>query len=271
MKIGVLILCLVWQSTVFAGETDRPIALPANSPFTGTSTPKIVNYDYDANRIYAVVSMVDMFTELLLPEGEQVVAWFPSADEKRGWPYLVSGDHRRIMIMPRRAGLLNSGTLVSNLHSYLLSFQSVANGEWDQRVSWMVFDVTNAPSGYEQQSETPAMPNHPVPVSNAGSGPTFANMNVAYSVEGKSAFAPEMVADDGRSTWFRLPQKNQEIPALFVLDEHGIGELVNYVVQEKNVLKAQRTSNAWLLKLGDDEVTVRATDAPESSTPAWFR
>ena len=106
--------------------------------------------------------------------------------------------------------------------------------------------------------------------------PEFGNMNINYNMSGDAPFRPDLVADDGTFTWFRLPRKLQELPAIFVLDKDDKPALVNYELIGKNLVKTQRTANRWLLKLGDEEVRVSAGRAASAgngagSLPDWFR
>lgn len=247
--------------------------LAAEQPLQNKETggAEIRVYPYDTNRIFSVVSRVGMFTEILVPDHEKIVSWFPSADDKKGWPYLVAGDRRRIMVMPLQDGMENSAVLVTDKHSYLLDFRSEQSGAWDQRVTWRngELDAHLMPAGFQHDD---------IDMANTltGAEPDFANMNINYKVEGRAAFRPDLVADDGTFTWFRLPAHLQELPAIFVLDAHDRPALVNYELIHKNLIKTQRTANKWLLKLGEDEVRVvlrsDATGNDGSGTlPEWFR
>lgn len=55
-----------------------------------------------------------------------------------------------------------------------------------------------------------------------------------------------------------------------MLDPDDKPELVNYTVDQNQTIKAQRTANAWLLKLGDDEVRVRLKSDKTSRRQSWW-
>ena len=257
---------------VLASAADIGIGFAGTLPAgLQTDSSTIVVYPYDANRIYAVVSRTGMFTEILVPEGERIVSWFPSADEKKGWPYLVAGDRRRVMVMPMQSDSRNSAVLVTNKRSYLLVFSSVAGGVWNQRVTWQTgqMDVAEMPGNFQKGSGAIADPR-------VANEPEFSNMNIDYKMSGEAPFRPDLVADDGTFTWFRLPRQIQELPAIFVLNKQDKPELVNYELIGKNLVKTQRTANRWLLKLGDEEVRVSTGRDSSSgnragSLPDWFR
>ncbi len=267
--IWMITLWLMWLAGAYAEDqlfmpaehTDR---LVAPNLFKDT---RLVVYDYDPNRTYPVKAMVHVFTEIAVPVDEHIVSWFPSADEKRGWPYTVSGDRQHIFVMPMQAGTVNSATLITDKRSYLLTFESVDKGEWFQRVRWNVPDaaIADLPNTYEEQAQSQAQS------ASSGAAPDLESMFVNYDIKGNAEFAPTLVADDGKFTWFRLSPDVQELPALFVLNKKDEAELVNYTIEQNNVIKAQRTADAWLLKLGDEEVRVNVkAEKSGSGFFGWF-
>ncbi|MDA8328828.1 MAG: TrbG/VirB9 family P-type conjugative transfer protein [Betaproteobacteria bacterium] len=254
---------------------DTPLLVDQGVTPTLFNDTRVVAYEYDSNRTYPIKARVKVLSEIAVPDHEKIIAWYPSADEKRGWPYTISADKRHVFIMPMQAGTVNTATLLTDKRSYLLTFEAANTGIWFQRVSWIGGDDDSAglPAQYEAQPETvdqqntaPDNPNVP-----GGSGPDLQNMFVDYAIQGDEAFTPTLVADDGKFTWFRLPPSVQELPALFVLNDKKESELVNYTVDQNGLMKAQRTANAWLLKLGDEEVRVTVKPAQSKSWFGWLR
>ena len=244
--------------------TDQDAPIVSSSLFKDT---KIVAYEYDPNRTFPIKTRVKVFTEIVVPEDEKITAYYPSADEKRGWPYTISGDKRHVFVMPKEAGTVNTATLITNKHAYLLVFESSNDGAWFQRVSWIVpaSDLADMPSQYEEASTAE-------PTDNATPAPALEDMFVNYDISGNADFAPSLVADNGKFTWFRIPHEAQELPALFVLDEKDRPELVNYTIDPVGMIKAQRVADAWLLKLGDQEVKIMVKGRKPVSKPffGWF-
>jgi type IV secretion system protein VirB9 len=88
-------------------------------------------------------------------------------------------------------------------------------------------------------------------------GIDLARMNAGYEIEGDAAFRPVQVFDDGTHTYIRLPERLQELPALFMLTaDTGETALVNYAVEEP-WLVVPRTMDRFLLQLGKARVVVR--------------
>ncbi len=277
LSVGVL----GWAGISAGADQVFDPPLPVDQRVTPTlfDDTRVVAYEYDSNRTYPIKARVNVLSEIAVPDHEKIIAWYPSADEKRGWPYTISADKRHVFIMPVQAGTVNTATLLTDKHSYLLTFEAANTGIWFQRVSWTGTDDDSAglPAQYEaqpdmqpetvdQQNVAPDNPNVP-----GGSGPDLQNMFVDYAIQGDEAFTPTLVADDGKFTWFRLPPSVQELPALFVLNDKKESELVNYTVDQNGLMKAQRTAHAWLLKLGDEEVHVTVKPAQSKSWFGWLR
>ncbi len=272
-----LLLPAAFGTLLAAQAADMPLSQPdhgdsvENPAGELSADARLVTWDYDPNRSYPVRTRVRAFTEIVVPEGEKIVSYFPSADEKRGWPYVISGDKRRVLVMPMAADSENSATLVTDRRSYLLTFRSSATGLWYQRVRWIVPEEAAAtlPDLYGLQGDAAS---HDSAQAGTDSGPDLENMSVDYTISGDADFAPTLVADDGRFTWFRLPPDTQELPALFVLDADGKAELVSYTVDANQTIRAQRTAEAWLLKLGDEEVHVTAGKKKKTGGLfGWFK
>lgn len=247
-----------------ASPKDRDSRIIAPSLFQDT---KLVAYEYDPNRTYPIKSRVKVYTEIVVPEDEKITAYYPSADDKRGWPYTVSGDKRHVFVMPTEAGTVNTATLITNKRSYLLTFEASDSGAWFQRVRWIVPspDQDELPTQYEEAPPDASDQNTPP-------APSLADMFVNYDITGNANFAPSLVADNGKFTWFRIPHDAQELPALFVLDDKDQPELVNYTIDQNGMIKAQRVADAWLLKLGDQEVKVmvKGRKPVSKSLFGWF-
>ena len=259
---SVATLCVAEELFPPFKDTDNTLVSP--SLFKDT---KIVAYAYDPNRTFPIKTRVNVFTEIVVPEDERITAYYPSADEKRGWPYTISGDKRHVFVMPKQTGTVNTATLITNKHSYLLTFESSSDGIWFQRVRWIVpaSDMAEMPAQFEDAGPTE-------PEKNSAATPSLADMFVNYDISGNAAFAPSLVADNGKFTWFRIPHDAQELPALFVLDEKDQPELVNYTIDPNGMIKAQRVADAWLLKLGDQEVKVMVKGRKPVAKPffGWF-
>jgi type IV secretion system protein VirB9 len=174
--------------------SEKPKIIKPGAMFKET---KLVSYEYDPNRTYPVRSRVNVYTEVMVPDGESIVAYYPSADAERGWPYVVSGDKKRVFVMPVVAGAANTATLVTDKRSYLLAFESNGTGEWYQRVRWTVPQELSATGLAGKPFEEFGDVDQPL----SGGMPAFDKMNFGYRTEGSASFAPSMVNFLWRSRW----------------------------------------------------------------------
>jgi type IV secretion system protein VirB9 len=143
--------------------------------------------------------------------------------------------------------------------------RSTGDGKkWYQRVSWLYnndleLEVDDDPDGQTH------LPMAATAAARPASGIAGAPQGVAsidpeslrfgYEITGDAPFRPRLVFDDGRFTYFKMPEKLQELPALFAVIEDKDYSLVNFEVKG-DYLVAQRLLTTAVLKLGKAEVRV---------------
>jgi type IV secretion system protein VirB9 len=186
------------------------------------------------------------------------------------WNNRVTGDRKRLLVRPLESGRSNSATVITNKNTYLFTFDSQADGEWYQYVTWR-YQPEVPPAYGIFGGDAPQITGLAVPHSADGtdqkaapyqrtveSGWTvdIARAHFGYDIINKdnAAFAPIKVFDDGTFTYLQLPAV-QDLPAIFAIDEQGNTRLVDYVVKGSNVM-VQRIVPGLLLKLDDAEVKV---------------
>ena len=85
------------------------------------------------------------------------------------------------------------------------------------------------------------------------SKPELYNFN--YSFTGPDNIAPIKVFDDGEFTFFEFSVDNNNIPAIFYVDNDGYEGLVNYRA-EGNYIIVERLSSVFTLRNGTDTICV---------------
>lgn len=272
-----------------AGGSDRDAAVPVDNE------TKLVVFNYDNNLVYNIQTQEGMMTHLELAPGEKVQGFYLS-DSAR-WKHLVSQDKTRVFIKPTLPGLFNAATMVTTQRVYELTFRSGKPGEhWYQRVRWSIneFDMeagsgavggvsefARAPKLSKGSSDPAAMPSD-AELALMGmpslSGPSFGGsssgnpkvqpdkLNFGYVIEGDASFRPLSVFDDGKFTWVQMSD-SPALPALFLINEKGEMEIVNYTVHGKYLMVSQLVPGL-LLRLGESEVKV--SRKPEC-TSWWCR
>ena len=230
---------------------------PRREAIRAYGNPRLVVFSYDRNNTYPIQLMEGLNTHLEFPEGEYVKTLSVSncGQDSPFWSCILSEDRRHIWIKPKLPDQTNVGTIVTNRRVYEISLHAVVPGrDWYQRVTW---DGGWQDQGYYEFRETKADggegPRKDPAKAPAGTEPE--RLHFAYSIEGDAPFRPQMVFDDGKFTWIKLPANVQELPALFVLAGDDV-ELVNYT-QRGDYLLVNRLVPGLLLKLGKAEVKVR--------------
>lgn len=233
---------------------------------------RLVVFNYDANLVYNILTQDGMMTHIELAPGETIQGFYLS-DSTR-WKHLVSKDKSRVFIKPSMPHIDNSATMVTTSRVYELRFRSGATGEpWYQRVRWAGVDIEFPGAGvfegvsefaknppiergalpamrFESAAEFSTSRAHP-----AGSVPVQAEkLNFAYTIEGDASFRPHMVFDDGTFTWIQMGD-GPTLPALFMVNEKGGLEIVNYTVHGR-FLKISQLVPGVVLRLDDKEVRI---------------
>ncbi len=78
--------------------------------------------------------------------------------------------------------------------------------------------------------------------------------NYNYKIAGDSDFRPTTVYDDGRFTYFTLPENGRQ-PAIFKVDSRGRERTINWT-QQGNTVRVSGVNEFWTLRLGDDALCI---------------
>lgn len=217
---------------------DRTDAVPV------TRNTRLVTFRYSPDVSFSVRSLPGVFTNVEVPDGEQIHGFYLSDDVS--WEYLVTKDQRRVLLKPSAAGTINTATLVTSQRTYELTLASVNPGEiWHQRVRWQVPGSDgNRPGEYWAPPKAGTAP---------GSSAGIGALRFGCAVKGKAAgIAPSVVFDDGTRTWFRF--EGHDVPAIFA----GTGkdlDIVEFAMIDGYVV-TPHIAERWTLRLHKDSVQV---------------
>jgi len=232
---------------------------------------RLVVFRYDPNESYLILTRPGAVTHVALDADETVVAL--ALGDTVQWIVQDKGPH--LFVKPVRADLFTSGTLVTNRRTYQLALRSSPEGgAWYQRVSWSQPEVLTITRESPVNTAATALESGKERLEQAQTGASaqrlpLERLSFGYTVHGSAPFRPAMVMDDGRFTYIRMPRSLQEMPALFVAGESGIGELVNYTLRG-DFLVVQRLAPRFLLRLGRSEVTIeKAPVAGLAGSDPW--
>ena len=221
----------------------------AMAPTAFPQETRLVQFVYDQNRTYNILTRPNAITDIQLTEGETLVAL--ALGDTVQWIYDQAPQH--IFIKPTRENIFTSATIVTNKRSYQLQLRAMpADGNWYQRVTW------NYPRLVVARKRAIAEKNREKRrIANLEAGPVSSpdQLDFDYTIKGKAKFRPISVFDDGRFTWLKMPPNSQTTPAVF-LKRKGKLVLVNYTVRGDYIV-VQRLAKTLVLKAGKPEVIIR--------------
>lgn len=261
--LGAILIAPTWVSA----DSMEKVVPPKFS--ANTSETILKTFVYSPDKVFEIQSRVGMWTVITLPDDEQITGFLPS--DTTFWNAKVTKDRKRAMVRPTDEGRFNSASLITNKHTYELTFKSYGKGfAWYQRVNWSfnddedpafgIFsgDAVNLTSIMESDSDKIKSKQDNAKAAD----PTNWNVDISnahfnYKIQNSKGakFAPTRVFDDGVFTYIQMP-KVQDLPALFAIGENDQVRLVDYVVKNNYIL-VHRVLPGLLFKLDGEEVTVR--------------
>jgi type IV secretion system protein VirB9 len=221
-------------------------------------------YPFAEGILYQVYAAPERVTDIALQPGE-VLGAVASGDTVRwviGDTSSGSGAEKRthVLVKPFAAGLSTNLVITTDRRVYHLALASTAGGAM-AALSWSYpQDALIALKRTEQQAQAAA------PVA---SGLDVETLHFDYALSGdRPAWRPLRAFDDGRQTFIEFPGSLSvgEAPPLFLVDEHGDAQLVNYRVSGRFYV-VDRIFDTAELRLGTKhQLVVRISrTAPNSS------
>jgi type IV secretion system protein VirB9 len=189
-------------------------------------------FGYEQGRVYEVWTAPMRITALSLEPGEKIIS--KAAGDTERWMIgdTTSGEaetvQTHLLIKPYRAGLATNMVVTTNRRVYLLALKASGESEaFNAAVSW-THPLPQAPTSQVAvgPAETDPKPATPAPILKAH-GPEAYRIRTGWR---KPEWTPLSVHDDGRQTFITFPENlgTTEAPPLFVMNEQGEAQLVNW-------------------------------------------
>jgi P-type conjugative transfer protein VirB9 len=222
----------------------KPIPMPADA--------KLVEFPYEPNDTFVVLTRPKAITDIVLHADEEIVGL--ALGDTFQWQVKDTKGH--IFIKPLRPNIATSVTLVTSVRTYQFTLHaSPEDGAWYQRVSFtypQLLVIEKERQSNMRRVEQVEQTRLEAQVASPRIAPE--NLNFDYTISGEANFKPVQAFDDGKFTWVRMP-KTQDMPAFFMVAEDGGIELINTNLRGDYVV-VQRLVDKLLLKLGKTEITV---------------
>lgn len=220
---------------------------------------------YDDTRVFEVRGAQGIATQIVFADGEEITSVASGFTD--GWQFVPKGNslHLKPRSLEQEAGIIapvpgkwNTNLNVStNRRNYSFSLRLADNAASAQVAYRVVFeypqDAALAAAMAAEAQRKEAVLNAPPAM------PTPRNTAYTISARRKSLdIAPTVVFDDGRFTYFKFPV-NREIPAIFIVSASGEESIVNHHMEHDFVI-VQRVARQFVIRLGNQRVTIRNTD-----------
>lgn len=213
-----------------------------------------MQFDYDSNRQYPIVTRLLTLTLIKLEPGEtttgrpflsDTINWEITGDI---WPQ-KEGETQLVMIKPKVKGLLTTMIIVTNRRIY--NFVLSSTGEY--YMPMIQFRYPNDPVFITSTTRTNVAKNNVTMNESAGSEYISYNYIVRKPLFFAPRWVPERVYDDGEKTYIILPRVvlQDEYPAVF----DGKRDLVQYRVID-NMIVIDKLVEKCTLRLGMKTVTI---------------
>lgn len=267
---------LILRATVLALATQTIVHadVVVGTPVRGDT--RLIQYHYDPDATYLVLAKPKAVTHLQFAPNEVIRS--VAAGDTSSFELTPTKDRHHIFIKPKWDDLETSMTVLTDQRTYQFVLRSTGDGKkWHQRVSWiygseMLLPLPESDIAQGEPGLAPARLPEPTQVGPVA-GATASSSGLAgikpdslrfnYEVNGDASFKPSVVFDDGRFTYYKLPQDLQELPALFAVIDGNDYSLVNFEVQGQ-YLVAQRLMPTAVLKLGRAEVRITKQEPKRS-------
>jgi len=215
------------------------------------SETRLVQFRYDPNRTYEILSRPDAATDIVLEPGEKLKAL--AIGDTIQWVTADTDGH--IFIKPVRSGIFTAGTIVTDKRSYQITLRSSpSDGNWYQRVSWAYSDTLLVKEVKDEVKPSLPSPQADQGQPNSTISADLSKLNFGYTIKGDKGVV-EQVFDDGTLTWFRMHKDIDQLPAIFSADADGNLSLANYRAEGRYLVVHQRIRHA-VLKLAEQEVSI---------------
>ena len=203
-------------------------------PAPGLSDPRIRTTPYSADEVYRLAGFVGYQTDLQFETGETFVGL--GAGDIEGLSFVAEDNH--LFLKPKAAKVGTNVTLVTNRRTYQIDYAATsAHPDATNEVTY-VLRFTYSPTakdGAEVADRTLDSDAH-------------RSRNFDYWFCGNGSLRPIAASDDGVHTRLTFAPKAEQ-PAVFILNDDGTESLLNFSMDEGDVV-LHRVGQRFILRRG---------------------
>lgn len=213
-----ILIFLVWCLIA-----EKALAIRESRPMPIDSRIRIMVYNPDD--VFKFTGYYGYQASIELAKDEEVISI--SMGDTTAWQLVPAG--YRIFIKPIEQDATTNMTLITNKRTYF--FELYAEETTDIRDPDMVFNVKFIYPDEEEGDDIRTF------TKTTTGGPDLTkpeSLNFLYSISGNEEIAPIKIFDDGEFTYLQFRDKNNEIPAIFAVDDDLRESMVNFHLDPKN-------------------------------------
>lgn len=231
LRASLLLLALGASSFAMAEELLKPGALDE----------RIRTAAYSADRVYPLTAYVGYQIDLQFAPGESFVGL--AAGDIEGLSFVASGNH--LFLKPKAAKVGTNLTVLTTKRTYQFDYSAIArrpDRDFDQVMYAVRFTYPPPP----QPAKKPDMA--PLADRELSKADESRPLNVDYWYCGDKSLKPTHAFDDGVHTRLTFAV-NAELPAIFVRNGDGTESLLNFSMDEGDVV-IHRVARQFVLRRG---------------------
>jgi type IV secretion system protein VirB9 len=214
------------------GLTLTLVARAETLPAPGLLDARIRIAPYSADQVYRLTGFVGYETDLEFEAGETFVGL--GAGDIEGISFVAEGNH--LFLKPKAAKVGTNLTIVTSRRTYQVDYSaSAAHPDASEPVTY-VLRFTYPAAAREADASTRALAADHRP------------KNIDYWYCGSPSIKPTAASDDGVHTRLTFAPKAEQ-PAIFVLNEDGSESLLNFSMDEGDVI-LHRVARRLILRRG---------------------
>jgi type IV secretion system protein VirB9 len=213
------------------------VALPVlaeTQPEPGLLDARIRTAAYSRDQVYRLTGFVGYQTDLEFEAGEAFVGL--GAGDIEGLSFVSADNH--LFLKPKAAKVGTNLTILTNRRTYQVDYAASAS----------------RPEAYEEVTYVLRFSYPPAASTGDGVGQALEKAstrprNLDYWFCGDSTLKPTAASDDGIHTRISFPSRVEQ-PAIFVLNEDGSESLLNFSMEEGDVI-VHRVARRFVLRRGE--------------------
>ncbi|MBS0377218.1 MAG: TrbG/VirB9 family P-type conjugative transfer protein [Proteobacteria bacterium] len=209
-------------------------ALAETNPEPGLLDSRVRSAPYSADEVYRLAGFVGYQTDLEFEAGENFVGL--GAGDIEGLSFVAAENH--LFLKPKAAKVGTNLTILTNRRTYQLDYAaSVQRPDASEPVTY-VLRFTYPPASGATEAAVHELDK-----------PTSRPKNIDYWFCGDPTLKPTAAFDDGVHTRITFAPKAEQ-PAIFVLNEDGSESLLNFSMEERDVI-VHRVARRLILRRGN--------------------